>query len=169
MNFTHQFFKQIMWRSSKAHVSDELQLPPQEELVTWLTFSPVEEHFYQKQHSTCLVHAHDIIKSLKERRKESSGSAKVGDVYLTHNEIARLLGPLLKLRQACCHPQVGSSGLCSLQRSPLSMEEILNVSIMFSFIYIYFSNLPFCRYNIFEYLDSTLTRSLDDLQKTPNF
>ncbi|KAJ4793189.1 E3 ubiquitin-protein ligase SHPRH [Rhynchospora pubera] len=129
MNFTHKVFKQIMWRSSKAHVSDELQLPPQEELLTWLSFSPVEEHFYQKQHSTCLVHAHDIIRNLKESRKVSSENTEQGDVYLTHNEIAKLLGPLLKLRQACCHPQVGSSGLCSLQRSPLSMEEILNVLI----------------------------------------
>lgn len=50
--------------------------------------------------------------------------------FLSHSEVARLVGPLLKLRQACCHPQVGSSGLCSLQQNPLTMEEILGVSYM---------------------------------------
>jgi E3 ubiquitin-protein ligase SHPRH len=50
------------------------------------------------------------------------------NVPLSNNDIAKLLVPLLKLRQACCHPQVGSSGLCTLQRNPLSMDEILQVN-----------------------------------------
>jgi hypothetical protein len=50
------------------------------------------------------------------------------NVYLSNDDIAKLLVPLLKLRQACCHPQVGSSGLCSLQHNPLSMDEILQVN-----------------------------------------
>lgn len=73
MEFTHKFFKQIMWRSSKVHVADELQLPPQEECLSWLTFSPVEEHFYQRQHETCASLALEIIESLKKdiiKRKE---------------------------------------------------------------------------------------------------
>lgn len=56
MEFTHKFFKQIMWRSTKIHVADELQLPPQEECVSWLTFSAIEKHFYQMQHETCVVY-----------------------------------------------------------------------------------------------------------------
>ncbi|KAF8656558.1 hypothetical protein HU200_060619 [Digitaria exilis] len=51
------------------------------------------------------------------------------NVYLSNDDIAKLLVPLLKLRQACCHPQAGSSGLCSLQHNPLSMDEILQVLI----------------------------------------
>ncbi|KAJ3682918.1 hypothetical protein LUZ60_013145 [Juncus effusus] len=133
MKFTHQFFKRIMWRSSKSHVSDELQLPPQEQSLTYLSFSPVEEHFYQKQHATCVDHAHEIIKNLKDRsaksERDNNSNNDSGDVYLSRNEIEKLMGPLLKLRQACCHPQVGSSGLCSLQSSPLSMDEILEVLI----------------------------------------
>lgn len=66
MEFTHKFFKQIMWRSSKVHVADELQLPPQEECLSWLTFSPVEEHFYQRQHETCASFALEVIESLKK-------------------------------------------------------------------------------------------------------
>lgn len=65
MEFAHEFFKEIMWRSSKLHVADELQLPPQEECVSWLTFSPIEKHFYQSQHETCVDYACEVIQSLK--------------------------------------------------------------------------------------------------------
>ena len=66
MEFTHKFFKQIMWRSSKKHVADELQLPPQEECVSWLTFSAIEKHFYQMQHETCVSYAREVIGSFKD-------------------------------------------------------------------------------------------------------
>lgn len=66
MEFTHKLFKEIMWRSSKVHVADELQLPPQEECLSWLTLSPVEEHFYQRQHETCVSYAREAIQSLKD-------------------------------------------------------------------------------------------------------
>jgi E3 ubiquitin-protein ligase SHPRH len=66
MEFTHKFFKQIMWRSSKIHVGDELQLPPQEECVSWLTFSAIEKHFYQMQHETCVSYAREVIGSFKD-------------------------------------------------------------------------------------------------------
>lgn len=76
MEFTHKLFKQIMWRSSKVHVADELQLPPQEECTSWLTFSPVEEHFYQRQHETCAIFAREVIESLKDDflKRKVSGS-----------------------------------------------------------------------------------------------
>ncbi|KAE8717817.1 UPF0176 protein [Hibiscus syriacus] len=134
MEFTHKFFKQIMWRSSKLHVADELHLPPQEESVSWLTFSPIEEHFYQRQHETCVSYASEVLESVKEdfRKREMPGGVSSGatfDPFITHAEAAKLLNALLKLRQACCHPQVGSFGLRSLQQAPMTMEEILNVLI----------------------------------------
>ncbi|PON48604.1 Cdk-activating kinase assembly factor [Trema orientale] len=134
IEFTHKFFKQIMWRSSKVHVADELQLPPQEEYTSWLIFSPIEEHFYQRQHETCATFAREVIESLKDdilKRKVSGSLASDGssDPFITHAEAGKLLNTLLKLRQACCHPQVGSSGLRSLQQSPMTMEEILMVLI----------------------------------------
>ncbi|KAF6143028.1 hypothetical protein GIB67_041096, partial [Kingdonia uniflora] len=134
MQFAHRFFKQIMWRSSKVHVADELQLPIQEEYVTWLVLSPVETHFYQRQHETCLNYAREVIESYKDdilkKKVQGSESCDVSsDVILTHIEAAKLLHSLLKLRQACCHPQVGSSGLRSMQHSPMTMEEILGVLV----------------------------------------
>lgn len=57
----------------------------------------------------------------------SSSSDASFNPVITHAEAAKLLNSLLKLRQACCHPQVGSSGLRSLQQTPLTMDEILMV------------------------------------------
>ncbi|KAJ7965163.1 E3 ubiquitin-protein ligase SHPRH [Quillaja saponaria] len=126
MEFTQKFFKQLMWRSLKVHVADELLLPPQEECLSWLALSPIEEHFYKRQHETCVHYAHEVIESLKNGSVSSDASS---DPFITHAEAGKLLNTLLKLRQACCHPQVGSSGLRSLQQSPMTMEEILMVLI----------------------------------------
>lgn len=75
MEFAHKFFKKIMWRSLKVHVADELELPPQEECLSWLTLSPIEEHFYQRQHETCVSYAREVIDSLKDdiRKREVRG------------------------------------------------------------------------------------------------
>ncbi|PIN24826.1 DEAD box-containing helicase-like transcription factor/DNA repair protein [Handroanthus impetiginosus] len=134
MAFTHNFFKQLMWRSSKAHVWDELQLPPQEECLSWLSLSPIEDHFYQRQHETCVDDAREVVESFKDdvQKKKEAGSMSSdtsSGPYITNTEAAKLFNSLLKLRQACCHPQVGSSGLRTLQKSPMTMEEILSVLI----------------------------------------
>lgn len=128
MEFTHKLFKQLMWRSSKIHVADELQLPPQEECVSWLKFSAIEEHFYSRQHETCGNYAREVIQTLK-RDILKRGHSSSDNPLITHAETAKLLNSLLKLRQACCHPQVGNSGLRSLQQTPMTMEEILMVGV----------------------------------------
>ncbi|CAK8537765.1 unnamed protein product [Lathyrus sativus] len=134
MEFTHRIFKQIMWRSCKQHVADELELPSQEECLSWLTLSPVEEHFYQRQHEACVRDSHEFIESLRNdilNRKVPDSVALNGlsNPLMTQTEAGKLLNALLKLRQACCHPQVGSSGLRSMHQSPMTMEEVLMVLI----------------------------------------
>ncbi|RZC55977.1 hypothetical protein C5167_014829 [Papaver somniferum] len=134
IQLAHKFFKQIMWRSSKADVADELQLPPQKDSVAWLTFSAIEAHFYQRQHETCVNYARELIRSFKDKARQSEihdceSIERSADHLLTHYEASKLLHSLLKLRQACCHPQVGSSGLRSIQHSPMTMQEILEVLV----------------------------------------
>lgn len=70
MLFTHNFFKQLMWRSSKVQVREELQLPPQEECISFLSLSPIEEHFYQRQHETCVNDAREVIERFKDDIKK---------------------------------------------------------------------------------------------------
>lgn len=66
MAFTHNLFKHIMWRSEKLHISEELQIPPQEERVSWISLSPIEENFYQRQYDTCVGYAREIMLSFKK-------------------------------------------------------------------------------------------------------
>lgn len=88
MNYAHNFFREIMWRSSKIHVSGELQLPPQEECFSWLIFSSIEEYFYKKQHATCVDHAHEIIRSL---RNDTNGRESISGTLSTRSTISTLI------------------------------------------------------------------------------
>lgn len=92
MAFTHNFFKQLMWRSSKAHVWDELQLPPQEECVSWLSFSPIEEHFYQRQHETCVDDAREVVESFKDDIRKKRTTGKYFSFVLSYIETCEALG-----------------------------------------------------------------------------
>ena len=53
------------------------------------------------------------------------------DRTLTRREEVSLLHPLLRLRQACCHPQVGGSGIKAVahQRAPMTMFEVLELMV----------------------------------------
>jgi len=105
-----------MWRSEKHMILDELQLPPQADLRTRLEFSPVEAHFYKKLFEKC----HDTAVDILHR----------GGRALSHAKMKRLLRSLLKLRQACCHPQVGGGFGFRLQKNPMSMDALLEQLIV---------------------------------------
>ncbi|KAF1374576.1 hypothetical protein PFLUV_G00230520 [Perca fluviatilis] len=108
---------QLLWRSAKKDVIDQIQIPPQTEEVHWLHFSPVEGHFYHRQHEVCSQDA------LAKLRKISDWSLKLGS--LDRRTVHTILGPLLRLRQACCHPQAVRGEFLPLQKSTMTMEELL--------------------------------------------
>ena len=72
---------------------------------------------------------HDMNSKFKD--EETKGTSAFKDRLLTRTEERKLLYPLLRLRQACVHPQIGSSGIRSLaaSRRPMSMLEVLDVLI----------------------------------------
>lgn len=81
--------RRFVWRTNKSDVDDsELQLPPQTVEVVRLDFGVVERYFY----NNALHNARDQI---------------AGSNYGMEG-VSRAL--LERLRQACCHPQVGSGG-----------------------------------------------------------
>lgn len=86
----------------------QIQIPPQTEEVHWLHFSPVEGHFYHRQHEVCSQDA------LAKLRKISDWSLKLGS--LDRRTVHTILGPLLRLRQACCHPQAVRGEFLPLQK-----------------------------------------------------
>uniref|UniRef100_A0A671W3I7 SNF2 histone linker PHD RING helicase n=1 Tax=Sparus aurata TaxID=8175 RepID=A0A671W3I7_SPAAU len=108
---------QLLWRSAKKDVIDQIQIPPQTEEVHWLDFSPVEGHFYHRQHEVCSQDA------LVKLRKISDWSLKLGS--LDRRTVHTILCPLLRLRQACCHPQAVRGEFLPLQKSTMTMEELL--------------------------------------------
>ncbi|XP_054470083.1 E3 ubiquitin-protein ligase SHPRH [Anoplopoma fimbria] len=108
---------QLLWRSAKKDVIDQIQIPPQTEEVHWLRFSPVEGHFYHRQHEVCSQDA------LVKIRKISDWSLKLGS--LDRRTVHTILCPLLRLRQACCHPQAVRGEFLPLQKSTMTMEELL--------------------------------------------
>jgi Superfamily II DNA/RNA helicases, SNF2 family len=100
-----------LWRSTKANSTVRIQMgiPEQIEKRITLKFSSVERHFYQKQLEDTILAA-DRILSNKTRRK-----AKESDM---------LSDQLRKLRAACCHPQVGSSGIGKIRKHHGSSDGI---------------------------------------------
>lgn len=113
----------VLWRSSKSDVLDQIQIPPQTELLWWHNFSPVEEHFYLRTHQEC---SNEFLSRLAKYKSlnlsETLDSLKVVDVNY-------ILAPLLKLRQACSHPQAVRGNQITAQKSTMTMTELLEALI----------------------------------------
>ncbi|MPC35312.1 E3 ubiquitin-protein ligase SHPRH [Portunus trituberculatus] len=97
----HSVLARHLWRNSKKDVIHQINIPQQTEEVHWLSFTRVEEHFYQGLLALCSFDAHHRL------NKYPDGNTKLSS--LDRATLTYLLQPLLKLRQACNHPQVTSS------------------------------------------------------------
>eukprot|EP00986_Skeletonema_menzelii_P004388 scaffold1483_cov153-Skeletonema_menzelii.AAC.18 len=105
--------RKVMWRSTKQNssVREQMGIPEQVEKKVMLQFSSVEKYFYNKQYEEAIGAV-----------QRWSAAGRPDKLHLALN----------KLRAACCHPQVGASGLSGRSNrqqgssSVLSMEEILN-------------------------------------------
>ena len=105
--------RKVMWRSTKQNCSvrEQMGIPEQEEKKVMLHFSSIEKYFYNKQYEEAIGAV-----------QRWSAAGRPDKLHLALN----------KLRAACCHPQVGASGLTGRSnrqqgsRYVLSMEEILN-------------------------------------------
>ena len=128
----------LMWRSSKSDVAHEMCIPKQHVCSTKIRFSNIEKHFYDRQHQTCCGVAKTAL--TKPSKKANGHQMEMNSVViaideddrlLTKREERKLLLPLLRLRQACVHPQVGAGGLKSLShvKTPMSMIQVLQVMV----------------------------------------
>ncbi|XP_071956695.1 E3 ubiquitin-protein ligase SHPRH-like [Antedon mediterranea] len=110
---------EVLWRTSKKDVIDQINLPPQTEERHWLKFSPVEQHFYKKQHSDCSGRFMWALHNLRNTDLKT----KLCDV--DRDTVQKLMNPLLRLRQACCHPQAVRGQFIPLQKDYLTMDQLL--------------------------------------------
>lgn len=113
----HNVVAQYMWRTAKKDVIHQIDIPPQLEEVHWLSFTRVEEHFYQRLHIECSYDAQQRLKKFPDSQVKLSS--------LDRPTLNSLLHPLLKLRQACNHPQVVKGQFISINRKTMTMEMLL--------------------------------------------
>ncbi|ORZ06330.1 SNF2 family N-terminal domain-domain-containing protein [Lobosporangium transversale] len=114
-NFRSTFissYRRIMHRYAKRDVVKELSLPPQTRLVYGIQFTEIERTNYIEKWEQCLMEC-DI-----EGASENSAEAE------------KLQSWFMRLRQICCHPQIGSRNKDSLGRTNLkTIDEVLDVMI----------------------------------------
>ena len=149
-----QHASSFMWRSSKRDVSEELALPPCSIETIPIYLSPIEFAFYQQQVQEQLSVVNPI---LREWRNSDPDYLKATP---SRNELKKILEPLLRVRQACCHPQATNSLSSAGKRtrmlsnirpssstSVLTMEQvrILHRKPLISFLVIFMTLLT-CRH-----------------------
>ena len=116
--------RDVFWRSTKknALVREQIGIPEQIEKKVLLQFSSVERHFYDRQLERTLLTAGDVADRAKMGKKRNT------------KQLNLLADRLHSLRAACCHPQVGSSGIGKTKKSTgtnslasrvMTMDEIL--------------------------------------------
>ncbi|XP_059166232.1 E3 ubiquitin-protein ligase SHPRH-like [Physella acuta] len=116
----HQALAQILWRTAKKDVIDQIDLPAQTEEINWLTFSPVEEHFYRRQYEVYLRNAY-AYRNKAQHIQDPNTKLHA----LDRKTMSELLSPLFRLRQACCHPQIVRGEFLPLNKTMMTMEELL--------------------------------------------
>ncbi|XP_049511078.1 E3 ubiquitin-protein ligase SHPRH isoform X3 [Dermacentor silvarum] len=84
-------------RTMKRNVLEQIGVPPQESIFHTLNFSPVEEVFYERQADRCA--------SLFREQLCKFPDHSIRIEQLDRHSVGLLLQPLVRLRQACCHPR----------------------------------------------------------------
>jgi SNF2 family DNA or RNA helicase len=107
----------VLWRSTKNFdlVKEQMDIPDQVEKKVVLTFSSIEKHFYNRQLEQTILAVGDLKDGLNYTKRNST-------------RVHILTDQLHKLRAACCHPQVGSSGIGGVKRRRHGIEQDASVS-----------------------------------------
>jgi len=103
---TQALLRDVFWRSTKSYetVKRQIGIPEMREERTVLNFSSIERHFYARQLQKTLQLADSCKDTSIGRGKRKSSQLNI------------LSESLHRLRAACCHPQVGSSGITGGRR-----------------------------------------------------
>jgi hypothetical protein len=107
--------QELMWRSSKSdkRIRDQLQIPEQRQVDHVIPLSSIERYHYKKNFEACVAAVNQAINRFEQDPFTSSAC-----------DLVQQLAPqILRLRQACCHPQLEDSR--SLSSKVLSMEELV--------------------------------------------
>lgn len=89
----------VLWRTSKKFVKNQIDIPKQSEVVHWLNFSQFEKHLYDR-----------CLEIFKDKRNEyqifDNLNLKLRINQIDRDTLNRILSPLNELRLTCNHPQL---------------------------------------------------------------
>lgn len=108
-------------RTMKRNVLDQIGVPPQESVFHTLSFCSVEEVFYQRLADRCSMLFMEQVRKFPDH--------KLRIEQLDRHSIGMLLQPLIRLRQACCHPRAVRGAFLPMRTDSLTMEELLTLLI----------------------------------------
>ncbi|KAG5438159.1 hypothetical protein PCANB_003010 [Pneumocystis canis] len=111
-------FNSITCRHTKKYIENEVALPKQEKVILLLDFTPVEEHNY----SFLLKQALEEI-GLDHQKNPLSMNWNFDDFK------DKMKQWLLRLRQTCCHMQVGTINKMNLGGQLMMLSEALDVML----------------------------------------
>ncbi|XP_075553383.1 E3 ubiquitin-protein ligase SHPRH isoform X5 [Dermacentor variabilis] len=104
-------------RTMKRNVLEQIGVPPQESILHTLTFSPVEEVFYERQADRCALLFREQVCKFPDH--------SIRIEQLDRHSVGLLLQPLVRLRQACCHPRAVRGAFLPMRTDSLTMDELL--------------------------------------------
>lgn len=114
-------FGKVMWRSSKADVLHELEIPPQTEIIHSITMSDLQNYYYRMEHERCEVQFKTNITKF-----ERSRIGGIPNLYkMNPRNIKSVLEPLRKLRHDITVPSLTNRIEHSTTRKLLTPMELM--------------------------------------------
>ncbi|XP_075750828.1 E3 ubiquitin-protein ligase SHPRH isoform X2 [Rhipicephalus microplus] len=104
-------------RTIKENVLEQIGIPLPDSIFHTLNFSPVEEIFYERQAEQCAAAFREQVCKFPDH--------SIRMEQLDRHSVSLLLQPLVRLRQACCHPRAVRGAFLPMRTDSLTMEELL--------------------------------------------
>ena len=131
----------VLWRTSKKHVQDQINIPKQSEKLYWLNFSPFETHLYERVLSAFRINRDRLLSTSSAASASiDSPTKQIFEQYATNKKaqklkideldpkvISRLLSPLTDLRITCNHPQLILKKSSFMSQTDASKEKMLSM------------------------------------------
>ncbi|KAF5302451.1 hypothetical protein FQR65_LT08541 [Abscondita terminalis] len=116
----YNLLAQIMWRSAKDDVINQINIPKQTVKEYIIEFSAVEKYYYQREHELCTNFFLDKVKDF---------DTHVPLCTIDKRNLKKLMNPLLTIRQACNHPNATRGRYLASNKAVTSMEGLLEAII----------------------------------------
>ncbi|GFU38399.1 e3 ubiquitin-protein ligase SHPRH [Nephila pilipes] len=108
----------IMWRTPKNHVLNQIGIPDQKIVVHEMWLSQIEKVFYEHLRSKC---RNDFMENIRKYDCE--------DLHLRNMDkhvLSKIILPMKKLQKACCHFQLTGDNFTDIQKNKMTIPQLLD-------------------------------------------